>query len=140
MTTFHVPVKIGKYVPPDIRETEGVKFTPMSALAGSGAVFSMFPQSLLTEMGIEPHKEQMFIDGVKRGMGTALLGIDDAEAPCPVIFGPEGKYVLGKTALDALLLRVNADGQRLEPVEEVMAVGAPAVKDDHSATGAANDA
>ena len=55
-----------------------------------------------------PRRQLGFVlaDGsrVQYGFGIARFRIDDAEMPCPVIFGPEGSYLLGASALEVFNL------------------------------------
>ena len=41
------------------------------------------------------------------------VSIDGDERPCPVIFGPEGNYLLGASALESYNLLVDPTGERL---------------------------
>ena len=54
---------------------------------------------------------------VKYGYGFALFRIGDYERPCPVIFGPDGNYLLGASTLEAFNLVVDPVGERLAPAE-----------------------
>ena len=105
----------------------------VSALVGTGALFSIFPESFLLEQGIAPDRRSKYrqADGsvVEYGETTAILAIGDAESVCPVIFGPEGRFVLGKTALENLFLRIDEAGERLVPLEYGLLVGIVPVDD-----------
>ncbi len=119
MAAFHVPIKVGKYAPTFDGKMGNGELAPISALAGSKASFTMLPESLLLGLGVEPRERTTFkrSDGsvAEYYEGTALLEIGGEQWPCPVIFGPEGRYVLGRTALSAFALQVAPDGQSLEP-------------------------
>ncbi len=116
------------YVEIGVGKSNGVEFTPVSALVGSGAVYVMLPASLLTALGVEPQRKQRLDDGVEYDVGTARIAIDSQKWHCPVVFGPEDCYILGKLALEIFRLRIDSTGERLEPVEEILMVGAVAVE------------
>jgi hypothetical protein len=119
MATFQVPIKVGKYAPVINGARDCGELEPVSALVDRDAGFSIFPESFLMSLGVEPRERTKFKrrDGsiAEYNEGTALLEIGDEQWPCPVIFGPEGRYVLGRTALSAFGLQVSPDGKRLEP-------------------------
>ena len=52
-------------------------------------------------------------------MATALpvSVLMDDERPCPVIFGPDGNYLLGASTLEAFNLVVDPVGEQLLPAE-----------------------
>ncbi len=116
MPIFSVDIAIG--------HPSGADLTEVLALADTGAHHSahhsMMPESLLAQLHIQPIVERnfTFADG-----GVETLGIGQARIPmhgekwtCPVIFGPEGKYLLGATTLEAFDLAVDPSRQRLVPV------------------------
>lgn len=133
MGTFYQKVKIGKYAPAAVRESGDYRMATVSALVGTGALFSIFPESFLLEQGIAPESRSKYrqADGsvVEYGETTAILAIGDAESVCPVIFGPEGRFVLGKTALENLFLRIDDAGERLVPLDYGLLVGIVPVDD-----------
>ena len=49
--------------------------------------------------------------------GQRHLNIDGEEWPCPVIFGPDGNYLLGASTLEIFNLVVDPAGERLLPAE-----------------------
>ena len=69
----------------------------MQPVVDTGAALSMLPESLMTELRIEPHQQLGFIlaDGsrVRYGYGFARFSIDGDERPCPFIFRPDGNYL-----------------------------------------------
>lgn len=121
MDAFYTDIKISKYIPPAARNKDGSGMVTVSALVGTGAVLPVFPASLLTSLGIEPTEKTRFrrSDGsrVTYPQGTALIAVGDGQAPCPVIFGPEGRFVLGKLALENLFLEIDDAGKSLIPKE-----------------------
>lgn len=119
MAAMQVPVKIGKYAPIVNGVRDCGELASVSALVDNTPGFAVFPASLLTRLGVEPQERARFaeVDGgaAVYGVGTALLEIADDQAPCQVIFGPEGHVVLRKGTLAAFGLQVTQDGARLEP-------------------------
>ena len=107
MGAFEVTVGIGR--------VEGGELTPVTAMVDTGAAHSMMPESLLRRLGLMPLEYSPFTiaDSTEReyGYGMARFGLDGREYPCPVIFGAEGQYLLGRTGLQIFNLTV-------DPVEE----------------------
>ena len=117
MGTFRVAIGIGHPHGGDLR--------PVTALVDTGSTHSMMPESLLDTLRLAPHKNMRFrmADGnrVEYGIGEARFRIDDDELTCPVIFGPEGRYLLGATTLEIFSLMVDPTDPhpRLVPIEEL---------------------
>lgn len=111
MGTFTVNVGIGRL--------DGGELTPVEAMVDTGASHSVFPASLLSKMNVRPSEQVHYrlADGsvVEYGFGIANIAIDDREYPCPVIFGPEGQYLLGSTTLEIFTLKVDPVEERLVP-------------------------
>ena len=95
MGTFNVTLEVG--------HPDGGDRVAVSAAVDSDALHTVLPGSLLTEMRIQPALEQSFrfADGNERTLGVGLCRIvlQGEQFDCPVIFGPEGKYLLGATTL-----------------------------------------
>ena len=115
MSIFQVNASVGNL--------EGGNLAPVRLVVDTGAAHSMLPASLMAQLRIMPHQELGFIlaDGsrVRYGYGFARLGIAGDARPAPVIFGPEGNYLLGTSTLDAFNLLVDPAGERLLPAEWV---------------------
>ena len=80
------------------------ELTPVSAMVDTGSAHSMLPASLLTRLNIAPLERFVYelADGsaVEYDYGMARLGLNGSpERYCPVIFGPEGQYLVGATTL-----------------------------------------
>lgn len=91
-------------------------------LADSGATLSLFPKSLLDELGIPPQKEMEFhlADGriMRRKVGIALVSIDGDAVPARVIFGePADAPLLGLTVMEQMGLAVDPIARRLVPAK-----------------------
>lgn len=118
MGTFRVTIGVG--------HPHGGDFTPVSALVDTGATHSMMPESLLTALSLSPTERKRFRmangDRVEYGIGEARLRIEDSERTSAVIFGPEGRYLLGATTLEIFDLMVDptAPNPQLVPVEELL--------------------
>ena len=95
----------------------------VTAVVDTGADHSMMPQSLLERLGIAPRQRLRFVtdDGLESdyGYGFARFSIDGVEWPCPVVFGPEGVYMLGASALEIFNLEEDRGSGHLAPVEEL---------------------
>lgn len=117
MGTFRVEIGVG--------HPHGGDFTPVSALVDTGATHSMMPQSLLVRLQLEPRRRRGFrmADGTRAeyGIGEARISIDGEEQTCPVIFGPEDRYLLGATTLEIFDLMVDptTPNPRLVPAVEL---------------------
>ena len=113
MSMFKVDVGVGNL--------DGGDLAPVQPMVDTGAAHSMLPESLMMQLRIEPRERLRFIlaDGtrVRYGYGFARFRIGDYERPCPVIFGPDGNYLLGASTLGAFNLVVDSVGERLAPAE-----------------------
>lgn len=107
----------------------GGELIPVSATVDAGAPHSVMPDSLLRGLGVSPTEYHTFRDGdggaVECGYGVVRLVLDGREYPCPVVFGPEGQYMLGVTSLQIFNLQFDppkenliAKPLRLMPVKE----------------------
>jgi clan AA aspartic protease len=99
----------------------GEQSIPVSALVDTGAHHTMLPESLLSQLGIAPIIERNFVfaDGNTKtlGIGQAKIAFDGYEMVCPVIFGPDERYLLGVSTLEIFSLTVDPVNQELVPVE-----------------------
>ncbi len=117
MGTFRVTIGVG--------HPQRGDFTPVSALVDTGATHSMMPDSLLTALSLTPSRRRGFriANGSRAdyGVGEACFSINGQEQTCPVIFGPEEKYLLGATTLENFDLVVDptTPDPRLIPLEEL---------------------
>jgi predicted aspartyl protease len=75
-------------------------------LVDSGAVYSLLPVKELKKLGIKPVREEVFSLGngecVTKKVGNALFEFAGKIGAAPIIFGDEGVYLLGVTALEAM--------------------------------------
>ena len=118
MSAFTVPVTITGL-------ESGLSET-MDAVVDDSVLHSVIPADTLARLGISPGGRSSVID-LPRGNARARLrrSDDDKEshkddfcATISVLFGPAGGCpILGRTALSALLLEVDADNGRLIPAK-----------------------
>ncbi len=90
-------------------------------LVDSGAVHSLVPREILSELGIVPQHVQFFslVDAteIKREVGYALFKYQDRSAPAPVIFGEPGdEPLLGATTLENMSLVLDPFQRELRPM------------------------
>ena len=117
METFRVQIGVG--------HPHGGGFLPVSALVSVSATHSMMPESLLAELGLTPSERKRLktADGnrAEYDVGEARFRVEGKERTCPVIFGHEGKYLVGATTLNSFGLMVDAtdDNPRLVPNQEL---------------------
>lgn len=113
MSMFKVNLGVG--------HPDGGDLYPVDAIVDTGAAHSMLPESLLTWLGVPLLERQEFIlaDGSRIifGFGVARFNLDERERPCPVIFGPEDNYLLGRSALAIFNLEADSACGELRPVE-----------------------
>ena len=100
------------------------EFQRVNALVDTGASHSMIPASLLTQtLHLSPKEELVFTlaDGSRHryGWGEALFKIEGCEMTSPVVFGAEGRYLLGATSLQNFNLTVDPIHHRLVPAPEI---------------------
>ena len=113
MSMLRVEVGVGRL--------DGGAMITVTTLVDVTADHSMVPESLLRRLGIIPRRQLDFVlsDGskVEYGYGFARFRMDGEEWPCPVLFGPEGSYLLGASALEIFNLEEDRVGQRLLPTK-----------------------
>ena len=103
MGTFYVDIGVGHPL--------GGDFLPVSALVDTGSTHSVMPESLLASLSLAPLQRRTYriADGtfIQRDVAEARFRIYEEERTCPVIFGPEGQYLLGATTLEVFDLMVD---------------------------------
>ena len=109
MGTVYVNVNLSNLARPGLVGEE------VRVLVDTGATLSVFPASLLDQLGIERIGQRRFrgFGGVvTRDIGDARMHYDGVEAPVLVVFGNEGDpAIMGVTALEML-------GYHVDPVTE----------------------
>src|SRR5258708_4538069 len=75
-------------------------------LVDSGAIYSLLPVKDLKKLGIKAVREEVFSLGngekITKKVGNALFELQGKIGAAPVIFGDEGVYLLGLTALESM--------------------------------------
>ena len=111
MGIFDVTIGVG--------HPEGGDSAEASAMVDTGSIHTMLPAGFLEGLRIRRDRLGIFeiADGteVEYGYGTARISIGGDEWDCPVIFGPEGQYLVGATTLEIFGLAVDPRGQQLIP-------------------------
>ena len=97
----------------------------LSGLVDTGASYTMVPESILNDLGIEPFDTERFrlADGSRRelSLGWVEMELDGRTRPTYVIFGSDDNNVLlGAMALEAFGLAADATYRRLIPAELTM--------------------
>ena len=90
-------------------------------LAGTGAVYTVLPRSLLEEMGVKSIGKRKFKlannQVVERGAGIVGIEVQGVRARTIAVSGGEGVYLLGTTTLEELGLEVDPVKGELRPME-----------------------
>ena len=111
MGVFSHTVKVGN--------PAGGDFVEIDAMVDTGAADSMFPQSLLAALHLQPLESQTYVlaDGrrVELPYGQAVIEISGRVRVCPVVFGPGDDALLGGTTLEIFKLVVDPNRQSLLP-------------------------
>ena len=111
MGIFDVTIGVG--------HPEGGDSAEASAMVDTGSIHTMLPAGFLEGLRIRRDRLGIFeiADGTEAeyGYGTARISIGGDEWACPVIFGPEGQYLVGATTLEIFGLAVDPRGQQLIP-------------------------
>jgi clan AA aspartic protease len=114
MGFVRVPVKL-------FASANGRQPVEVEALVDTGAIFCLFPRSLLERLGVQPSGKRAFraIDGraIEREVGVVQVEVEGAQppGPVPVIFGEEADSpVLGVTALESMGLAVDPTSGTLQ--------------------------
>ena len=106
--------------PADVKKRKEVEF-----IVDSGAVYSIVPRSILTELGIVPHSKRTFIlangEKVERELGTAAFEYQGRRGDSLVIFGEsEDTSLLGATTLEGFALILDPFSRELKPLPMIL--------------------
>ena len=87
----------------------------------SGAGYSLVPETILRQLGVEPHTTKRFFlangDAIERKMGNAGFQYLDEIAYAPVIFGEDGDAALmGVTTLEGFGFVLDPFRRELRPM------------------------
>jgi clan AA aspartic protease len=114
MATFRVPMEIGPM--------DGSRFERVEALVDTGATYTVVPRDVLERLGITPQFRRRFriADGrvVELEMAFVIVRLEGEMTYTLCAFGEPGTDALiGKVTLVSLGLGVDAENQRLVPIE-----------------------
>ena len=96
----------------------------VNVVVDTGATFTVLPTSLVRErLGIRARREDVFTlaDGSRRRLpvGDAQIAVGGRQAFSPMVFGAEGRYLLGATTLQSLGLIADTTNHRLVRAPEL---------------------
>ena len=115
MGLFSVPLVVG-----NIRTGQS---ETVAAVVDTGAVYSLIPASVLQRLEIAPVRTMRFGtasgEAVRYEVGEARFSAEGETCTANVVFGPEGKFLLGAMTLEGLALAVDPMKKRLIPEEEL---------------------
>ena len=113
MGTFHGTIQIG--------DLAGQQFVEVQALVDTRSTYTVLPEDVLEQLGINQEGQRSFELGddrlVEYPIGYARMRLGEDQTIVLVVFGPEGiAPILGATTLEHLSLAVDPIHQRLIPV------------------------
>jgi predicted aspartyl protease len=113
MGTFSVTIEAG--------DPQGQRFRAVEALVDMGASYTMFPASLLRDLGVTPHGQRPFLlatgDTIVRDIGRMWVRIEGRMEMTIVVFGDDGgPLLLGAVTLEEFGLGVDPVARKLVPV------------------------
>ena len=93
----------------------------LNALVDTGASYAMIPAAIMAELGIEPEQTKWFrlANGEVQDfpVGRSDIELQGHVENVHIVFGPEGRVLLGSMALEAFALAVDAKNHRLIPAD-----------------------
>ena len=97
-------------------------FRTLNGLVDTGSTYSVVPETILDELGIERRRYMRFglADGSRRDLaiGRVQMELTDQVEVVPVVFGPDpGRILIGAITLEAFALAADAAHQRLIPAD-----------------------
>ena len=117
MGTFTVSIQVG--------DLAGQRFVDIEALVDTGATYTVLPEDVLDQLGIdirEPRSFELADDRVvEYPVGYASIRLEEREIIGMVVFAPQGSApLLGATALETASFAVDPIHQRLIPVPALL--------------------
>ena len=117
MGTFTVSLQVG--------DLTGQQFVEIDALVDTGATYTVLPEDVLDQLGIEREGQRRFESDNERvveySVGYASISLEEREIIGMVVFAPEGTApLLGATALETAGFAVDPIHQRLIPVPALL--------------------
>lgn len=113
---------MGTFFQPIILLSEQGASETVEALVDTGSTFSTIPSPVLERLGVRPHRtiRLRLANGQvdERQVGRVMAELDGVQEETLCVFGgPNDLPTIGAHTLEAFLLGVDPDGQRLVPVE-----------------------
>ncbi len=119
-TTIGGPVGVF-YADFTLRNPERTHARDLNGLVDTGSSYTMIPAAIMAELGIEPDQTKWFLlangDTQDFPVGWARIELDGQEDNVQIVFGPEGRVLLGSIALETFALAVDAKNHRLIPAD-----------------------
>ncbi len=116
MGAFRYPLQVG--------DPQGLRFETVEALVDTGATFTVIPASVLERLGVPRSRRRSFrlADDrvVEQDTGETLVRLEGQTIATVVVFGPEGRALLGVYTLEMAQLAVDPVRQRLLPTEALL--------------------
>jgi len=85
-----------------------------------GVVYSVVREEVLRQFGIKPSRVDEYLlangESVKRPVGNAFFELQDKVGAAPVVFGEQGIFLLGATALESMGLMLDPFRRELKPL------------------------
>ena len=117
----------------EVGNPQGGELRAIRPVVDTGADHAMLPASLLAQLDLAPQERLLFAlaDGrrAEYGIGSARFALEGRERSCPVVFGPDNRYLLGASTLEIFNLAVDPVEQCLRP-EELLSLGGGGLVDD----------
>lgn len=93
----------------------------LNALVDTGSSYAIIPASIMAELGIAPEQTKRFRlangDMQDFPVGRSDIELQGHVENVHIVFGPEGRVLLGSMALEAFALAVDAKNHRLIPAD-----------------------
>jgi predicted aspartyl protease len=104
---------------------QGGRRREVELLADTGAPYSIVPEALLRELGVEPVQKLEFElangSAIERNVGEVRFFYDGRKAVSPVVFGEPGDAaVLGVVTMEALGLEVDPIRKQIRPTRLIL--------------------
>ena len=97
------------------------RFRELQLLVDSGAIYSIVPGSILSDLGLVPDQVESFrladLTEIQRQVGEAAFSYQDRTRVSPVVFGEEGDATfLGVITLESFALVLDPIRRELRPM------------------------
>ena len=93
-------------------------------LVDSGAIYTVLPRSVLKGLGIKPTRKEDFLlangETVRKSVGHALFEFEGKVGAASVVFGEEGIFLLGSTALEEMGFMLDPFSRELKALPKLL--------------------